>query len=134
MVTFIDVVLPEILKIQGLVDNFSALSGVEEEAVCQGIYSKEVVGRITEILPQRVLNALLTEQENTITSSLTNRSFGWKKYQQQYKQIVQRCRAMEMNRTMSEDMEASAKKDDISKMDGVSSHGSYMKVKTKAVA
>ena len=132
--TFLDDVLPEILKIQGLVDNFSNLSGEEEEAVCQGVYSKEVVGRITELLPQRVLSALLMDQENAAASSPTEGLYGWKKYRQQYRQIVNRCRAMERNRAMYEGMEASAKKNDYSRKDGAASLGDYTKVRTKAVA
>ena len=113
MVTFFDDVLPKILKIQGLVNNYSALSGVEEEAVCQGIYSKEVVDRIGGLLPARVMDQVLRDQEDHMASPLTNNYFGWKKYKQQYKLIVRRCLAMEKNRSMYETMEEGTKKEDI---------------------
>ena len=53
---------------------------------------------------------MLTDQENAAASLLASHSFVWKKYQQQYRQIVHRCRAMEKNRPMYESMQASARR------------------------
>ena len=70
-----------------------------------------------------------------MASQLTSNFFGWKKYKQQYKLIVQRCLAMEKNRSIYETMEEGTKKENIRGRDGFGSYGgSDLKVKTKAVA
>ena len=113
MIRFFNKIMPEILKIQGFVNNYSVLTGVEEDAVCQGIYSKEVVDRVRALLPARVWDQVQRDQEDRMASQAESESFGWKKYRQTYVLIVERCLAMEKNRSNYETREEGINREDI---------------------
>ena len=127
MIRYFDEVLPEILKIRGFVHSYSLLSEVEEDAVCQGVYSKEVVDRIQAVLPARVWDQVQRDQEESLATQVKGELFGWKKHRRTCELIIERSMAMERNRGSYQAREEDRKRD------GTVSHESYTKVRTKAV-
>ena len=69
-----------------------------------------------------------------MASQAENKSFGWKKYRRTCELIVERSMAMERNRTSYQTREEGRNREDTKMSDRPGSDGSYMKVKTKAVA